>query len=101
MAVQVREETLRQFYNTCYTNGYQINVEVGSGSYGKVFNAVAFRDIIDSNTKTVKVKRETKCAIKLAIKKPGCERVQKQNKTKRQNFINRFHSHSHFFTLFF
>lgn len=74
MAVQVPIEIQRQFCNICYTNGYQINVEVGAGSYGKVFNAVAIRDIVDNEGNT-KVKVGTKCAIKLAMRKPGCDKV--------------------------
>lgn len=78
MALQVREDVVRQFCSICYTNGYQINKEIGSGSYGKVYSAVTIYDILDKrdpSSKRVIAPRGTKCAIKLAIIRQGCEKV--------------------------
>lgn len=75
MAVQIQNETIKQFGTLCYNNGYQINKEIGSGSYGKVYSAVTNRDIQDPKSGVLKVKRGVKCAIKLAVLKQGCEKV--------------------------
>lgn len=68
MAVQISRETLTEFYSICSKNGYQIEKNIGAGSYGEVYAASTFIE-------RPGVKAGTKVAIKLSIKKPGCELV--------------------------
>lgn len=74
MALQIQNETIKQFGTLCYNKGYQINKEIGSGSYGKVYSATTIRDIKNEDGVFI-VKRRVKCAIKLAVIKQGCEKV--------------------------